>query len=839
MIHSLQTKFLLLLLLGGALLALFGSWLSYQSTVEQLRTQLLQRAQTLGTAIDEATKIARNNVEIRFAVENIIKEETGIYGITVATKNPFVIWASTFHPEANRKLLTQRMLTYVKRSMNDGIFGYRIHENGDLEMLYPLSLRNANETSNASMSRSLIVNQIIDPALLESDADLTGHQILPASSYRGVIHLLFDWSKIQEASSGLLWFSVFTLLSGITIITLLAIVILYKTVLRPIDAISAVMQKQHEGDRTARMPNMAPDEIGKLGAEFNKMLDAMTESEEKFKSLAENTQDFIMRCDIKGRHLYANPAVIKLTGLKEKDVIGKTHRELNFDPALCEFWETNIPAVYNMAIPFKSIFKWKRNGEEITLDCRLYPEFDENYNIKTVLGISRDITEFKKQEEKILHQAHFDNLTGLPNRFLSLDRLSQQLIDAERKHEKVAVLFLDLDDFKKVNDTLGHETGDKLLIEAAGRLNKIVRGGDTVGRLGGDEFIVLLGGLESAVEARPVVENMINQFRQAFKIDGREMILTSSVGIAIFPDDGKNSSELLRNADSAMYHAKEKGRNTDSYYTDAMNREVSRRLAIEEQLYGALERNEFEVFYQPKIDLNNDKIIGAETLLRWHNAALGDISPTEFITITEQTGLIVQLGQFVLTEALKMTRQWHQSFDTDFFIAVNLSPRQFLDPELVNFIEKTIEQSGVGAKYLELEITEGMLMSGHSYIDDALTALNNMGVCIAMDDFGTGYSSLGYLRRYPFDVLKIDREFINDITVDQADLELVNATIVMAHALQIKVVAEGIETKEQFEYLKRLGCDFGQGYYFGRPVPAEQMTEWLKKSQMKPRSIYS
>lgn len=832
MIHSLRTKFLLLLLLGGALLALFGSWFSYQATIKQLRTQFLQRVQTLGTAIDEATKIARDDVEIRFAIENIIKEETGIYGITVATKDPLIIWASTFRSDADQDAMSKHMLLYIKQSIKQGIFGYHVHENGDLEMLYPLSPRNFDESSENGLSRSNIVKQQIDSSMFESNTKSSnGHQFLPANTYRGVIHLMFDWSEIQQSSSGLLWLSILMFLAGIAIITFLAVFILYKTVLNPIDAMGAVMQKQNEGERTARMPAISHDEIGKLGQAFNDMLDSMTESEQKFKSLAENSQDYIMRYDNDCRHLYANPATLKVSGLTEEEMIGKTHRELGADSKLCDLWESQITEVFKTGQPAKSTFDWEGAKGMVTLDWRLYPEFDENNNVLSVLGISRDITELKKQEEKILHQAHYDNLTNLPNRFLSLDRLSQQLVVANRKNNKVAILFLDLDDFKKVNDTLGHETGDKLLIEAAARLNTIVRGGDTVGRLGGDEFIVLLGGLENAVEARPVVENMLNQFRDAFNIDGRELILTSSVGIAVYPDDGDTASELLRNADSAMYHAKEQGRNTYSYFTETMNRKVSRRLALEEQLYGALERNEFNVYYQPKIELSSGKIVGAEALLRWHNTALGDISPTEFISITEQTGLIVQLGKFVLSESLKMTKQWHQEFSNNFYIAVNISPRQFMDPQLVTFIEKALQQSNIDPRYLELEITEGMLMSGLSYIDDVLAALNNLGVCIAMDDFGTGYSSLGYLRQYPFDVLKIDRDFINDITIDQADRELVNAAIVMAHALNLKVVAEGIETEEQLAFLNKQGCDFGQGYLFSHPIPGDKMTEWLHKNK--------
>jgi diguanylate cyclase (GGDEF)-like protein/PAS domain S-box-containing protein len=447
-------------------------------------------------------------------------------------------------------------------------------------------------------------------------------------------------------------------------------------------------------------------------------------------------------------------------------------------------------------------------------------------------GTHQDISERRQQEEHILHQAHFDSLTELPNRFLALDRLSQLINEAQRNNDRVAVLFLDLDDFKKINDTMGHDTGDKLLKEAAARLQPVLRSGDTVGRLGGDEFIILLGGLSTASDAQPVAETLLNKFTDAFKIDSRELMLTASIGISIYPDDGDNLSELLRNADSAMYHSKGQGRNTYSYFTDEMNQGVSQRLLLEEQMHGALNRGEFRLSYQPKVDLASGKIVGAEALLRWHNSVLGQVSPFEFIPIAEQTGLIVPIGKFVLSEALRTAVAWRQRFGRSFTMAINLSPRQFRDPNLVTFIAEAIRHSGISAAALELEITEGVLMSGHTYIDHALAALNDLGVSIAMDDFGTGYSSLSYLRSYPFDVLKIDREFVNDITDDPADRELVNAAIAMAHGLGLKVVAEGVETEEQLKFLSSQGCDYGQGYLFSKPISPEEMTVLLEEGDV-------
>ncbi|MBL4822705.1 MAG: EAL domain-containing protein [Colwellia sp.] len=448
------------------------------------------------------------------------------------------------------------------------------------------------------------------------------------------------------------------------------------------------------------------------------------------------------------------------------------------------------------------------------------------------IGTHSDISIQKEHEEKILHQAHFDSLTFLPNRFLSLDRLNIACAKAKRNSELVALLFLDLDDFKKVNDTLGHDVGDQLLIDAANRLRNVVRSVDTVGRLGGDEFIIILGGLKNTDEIQPIVENLLNQFRNMFIINSRELLLTTSVGIAIYPNDASDASELLRNADSAMYDAKECGRNTYSYYTRQMNECAQRRLAIEEQLHGALARNEFSVHYQPKIDLASAKIMGAEALLRWHNSVLGDVPPDEFISVAEQTGTIIPLGQFVLKQALKQTAIWQKNFDDSFQIAVNLSPRQFRDLQLVNVIKQTLNETNITSGSLELEITEGVLLSGHGQVKEVLNNITNLGIKMAMDDFGTGYSSLSYLRTYPFDVLKIDRSFINDMTSNSKDKALINAVIAMSHALNLKVVAEGIETKQQFELLRTLGCDYGQGYLFSKPLTTHDMTTLLKDTSL-------
>ncbi len=453
-----------------------------------------------------------------------------------------------------------------------------------------------------------------------------------------------------------------------------------------------------------------------------------------------------------------------------------------------------------------------------------------------------EIGKRKISEHKLKKQALFDQLTNLPNRTLAYDRLTQLIGEAKRTNKKIAILFIDIDDFKKVNDALGHETGDQLLCQAAKRLSAEIRRSDTLARFGGDEFIVILGGFSDVDEITPIIEKLLNQFRTPYLINNHELLLTISLGISVFPDDGALAATLLRKADSAMYHSKEFGRNTYSYFTDEMNANIARRLKLEEQMYGALARNEFTVYYQPQINISSKRVSGTEALLRWSNPALGDISPAEFIPLAEQTGIIVQLGEFVLHRAIRDTAEWQQKYDANLTVSVNLSPRQFRDPNLINYIEETIKKHLSSGRSLELEITEGVLMRGYRYIDDALKRLKALGVNIAMDDFGTGYSSLSYLRKFPFDILKIDKSFIDNVAHKSPDLTLVKATIAMAHGLNLAVVAEGVETAEQLTLLEMLGCDYAQGYFFSKPIPFAAMDKFLQAYHIDhtpPRSFVS
>lgn len=553
--------------------------------------------------------------------------------------------------------------------------------------------------------------------------------------------------------------------------------------------------------------------------------------EERIRLLSQAVEQspvLVVITDAENRIQYVNKAFEQVTGYPLDEVVGR-------DPGLLKSGVTPASRYKELWAKLGRGEVWtgefqnrKRNGEVYWEQAHISPVVNSKGEIDHYLAVKEDITEKKNQEERILKQAHYDGLTNLPNRFLALDRLAQIINESLRDGTHAAVLFLDLDGFKRINDSLGHETGDRLLIQASKRLAASIRAGDTVCRLGGDEFIVILGGLKTASDAQPVAQNLLKSCRETYVIDGRELVVTASIGIAIYPEDGSSSNELLRNADTAMYHSKEQGRNSFNFYTEAMNQSVSRRLELEEQLRGALGRGELTLLYQPIINLDSGIVVGAEALLRWDNPLLGKVGPDEFITVAEQTGSINDIGIYVLRQALDRLNGWQKVYPGKFTIAVNISPRQFSDPELAVHIGDLLAEYQVDPGAVVLEITEGVLLSGQADVEHSLEAVAALGVNVSMDDFGTGYSSLSYLRHYPFHSLKIDRTFIADINIDQADRELVNAAILMAHGLGLEVIAEGVENAGQLAYLKQSGCELGQGYFFSEPVPPQTITELLR-----------
>ena len=441
-----------------------------------------------------------------------------------------------------------------------------------------------------------------------------------------------------------------------------------------------------------------------------------------------------------------------------------------------------------------------------------------------VLGIVRDITERKQAERTIEYQAFHDLLTGLPNRALFDKRLSAALENARQHQNKLAVLFLDLDRFKIINDTLGHAVGDRLLQAFAQRLTNCLTNGDTISRWGGDEFTVLLPHINCAEDAASVARRILEALKPAFSLGDRQLYITASIGIAFSPQDGEDSGTLLRNADAALYRAKEQGRNHYQFYVPTMNSPVL--LQLEYHLHHALERGEFLVYYQPQVNVKTGLVSGMEALVRWQHPDLGLIPPGQFIPLAEETGLIVPIGEWVLRTACAQNKAWQAAGLPPLKIAVNLSARQFQQPNLVEMVAQILDETGLNPNFLELEITETSIMQNVHLARQTLRDLKEMGVHISMDDFGTGYSSLGYLKQFPFHTLKIDRSFVRDLKEDSQDLGIISAVVALGHYLNLKVVAEGVETDGQLELLRNLQCEEIQGYLFSRPLPPAEATQF-------------
>jgi diguanylate cyclase (GGDEF)-like protein/PAS domain S-box-containing protein len=470
----------------------------------------------------------------------------------------------------------------------------------------------------------------------------------------------------------------------------------------------------------------------------------------------------------------------------------------------------------------------RKDGSLYPVEIRLQLSLAENPAI--FVAIVLDISERKQTEERLNYLAYHDSLTGLPNRLLLLELLTQAMAEASRHNRLLALLFLDLDRFKNINDTLGHDAGDRMISQVATRLSASVRPGDTVARHGGDEFTIVLANIAHRDDIARIAQKIMGEFSRSFNIAGHELYVTPSIGITLYPADGVTTEILLKNADTALYHCKESGRNTFQFFSAEMNRRVERQLKLEMALRQALERNEFTLHYQPQVDLVSGSVIGVEALIRWQRG-IEMISPLEFIPLAEETGLIIPIGEWVLRTACAQATIWLKAGFAPIKMSVNLSAVQFRESNLVETVQRILTETGLEPKRLMLEITESAIMQKPELAQQKLTYLNTMGVAIAVDDFGTGYSSLSYLKRFPIHSLKIDKSFVQDITNDPDDAAIAQAIISLSHSLDIKVVAEGVETKPQLMFLQKRGCDIMQGYYFSKPLPTQEITQLLLENR--------
>jgi diguanylate cyclase (GGDEF)-like protein/PAS domain S-box-containing protein len=548
--------------------------------------------------------------------------------------------------------------------------------------------------------------------------------------------------------------------------------------------------------------------------------EALRESEARYRLMAENSTDMISRTSSRGILLYASEASRRLLGYEPSELVGHSFYDFLFEADREEV--RHLSSLIHESGPTTFAYRVvKKDGSLAWFETTSRSVRDAiTGKVREIIGVSRDVTERKKVEEQIEYQAYHDALTGLPNRRLFRDRLTVALAHARRMKHPLAVMFLDLDRFKVVNDTLGHSVGDELLKTVGTRLLASLREEDSIARMGGDEFTVLLADLRTPDHAAKIAQKVLETVAQPLQIEGTELFITTSIGIALFPSDGDTAEALLANADHAMYRAKDAGRNSYQMFTPAMNSRALERLSLENDLRHALERNELELYYQPQINIATGRVTGVEALLRWNRPGFGLVSPMTFIPIAEETQLIVPIGEWVLREACRQAKEWQNDQGPGFRMAVNLSPRQFQHSDLPLVIGSALAASGLAPGDLELEITESLAMQNTTRTILTLQRLREMGVQIAIDDFGTGHSSLNYLRSFPIDSVKIDQEFVQEIEVSAADRAIVSAVIGMARGLRLRVIAEGVETDKQLEFLREQGCEEVQGYLFGEPVPA-------------------
>ncbi len=543
--------------------------------------------------------------------------------------------------------------------------------------------------------------------------------------------------------------------------------------------------------------------------------------------IVESTVEGVIIADADVNIVSVNPAFTEITGYSEQEVIGRNpsflHSGQHKNPFFIEMWSSIKAKGYWQG----EIWNRRKSGE-------LYPEWltintlkDETGKLTNYVGVFGDISAIKETQQRLEYLSHHDPLTNLPNRMLFQLRLEHAIHRASRSKVNMALLFIDLDNFKEVNDSLGHAVGDKLLQSASTILKEIVRQGDTVARQGGDEFLILVEQIDQPQDAALVAEKILERFRKPFAIDGHELFVSSSIGISIYPEQGENVDTLIKNADAAMYRAKDLGRNGFQYFSDTLTAIAKERQKLQVDLRHALNREEFRLYYQPQIELSSNQIVGMEALIRWEHPQTGLVSPNQFIPFAEESGLIEPIGKWVLFEACRQAVEWQRAGLPALKMSVNLSARQLTQADIVSQVQQILQISGLDAGYLELEITESMLMENAEQAIHTLNALKSLGVDLAIDDFGTGYSSLSYLKRFPVDKLKIDREFVRDLPGDQEDLAITRAIIALGKSMNLHLIAEGVETPQQFELLLAEGCDQMQGYLFSPAVPSAEMKKLL------------
>jgi diguanylate cyclase (GGDEF)-like protein/PAS domain S-box-containing protein len=580
------------------------------------------------------------------------------------------------------------------------------------------------------------------------------------------------------------------------------------------------------------LPGVSGEPVGVLG--IARDITERNRSEEYLHLMSKvfyNSGEAILITDADRRILAVNREFTKLTGYSEAEAIGKNPKFLSNGntprQVYQEMWDTLAESDFWQG----ELWDRRKTGEAFPKRLSISAVRDVEGKIVNYIGNFEDITQRKIAEDKIRYLAHHDALTGLPNRFSLHERMEQCIAFARRLDSSLAVMLIDLDHFKTINDTLGHNVGDQLLIQVAKRLQQSVRDSDIVARLGGDEFVVVLSRVEKSTDVIDVAGKIVARVAAPYTIAGHELRTSPSVGVCIYPDDATEIGDLIKNADIAMYHAKAVGRRNYQFYTEKMREEVAQRVTVEHELESALKNGEFVLHYQPQIELDTGRVVGVEALVRWQHPVRGLIPPCNFIPLAEETKLIIPLGKWILEAACRQLKRWHEDGLSDLHVSVNLSAIQFQDNMLPELIRQALAQFGLHARYLHLEITESMAMHHPETGIVMMNTLADIGVKLAIDDFGTGYSSLAYLKIFPVNIIKIDRSFVKDIETDENDAAICEITMLLAQKLGMLVVAEGVETAAQRQFLSNLGCQWVQGYLFSKPLPADMIKEYITEFQ--------
>ena len=599
---------------------------------------------------------------------------------------------------------------------------------------------------------------------------------------------------------------------------------------------ASISLKKDSSGKPSGFQGFTHDVTERLQAEFQKeaALEALRESEEKYRSILENIQEAYFEVDLAGNFTFFNDSLCRMTGCSKEELTGTNYTRFS-DKENSKFVFQAFNKVYTTGEQTER-FDWliiRKDGTKRYIEASVSLRKDSSGKPSGFKGVIRDITERKRIEQELNYMATHDTLTGLPNRLMFSQLLNQAIQSTRRNKKHLAVFFIDLDRFKIINDSLGHEAGDQLLQEIARRFKASLRAADIVGRLGGDEFVILIEDFHGFDQVKTVAHKILSAAIKPMVIMGEECRVTASIGISVYPKNGQDEQSLMKNADIAMYFAKEEGKNNYQFYSKDIKTQSNERLSIETNLRRALERNELYLNYQALLDFKTNEITGVEALLRWNNQDLGSVTPMQFIPVAEETGLIVPIGKWVMKTACIQNVAWQNKGLSPVCMAVNLSLRQLMDDNLLADIKNVLDESGMNPKFLELEIKESMVMHNPSKLISLLSKIKEMGVRLAIDDFGIGYSSLAQIKRFPIDTLKVDRSFIRNLPDNTEDKAITEAIIAMGKTLSLTVVAEGVETLEQENYLRERVCDEMQGFYFCKPVTADKFAELLREHNLR------